>query len=326
MSEQAQMTDWGRNLHRELRPFLVCEKPQPDEAKNILRLMVEGGQKEFPMQGEQPRYSVVVDDVTIRSLKGVTFTMQLEKDRICEESGVPPEEIEVALLLKDFKTRNVLNLARWSLSSAPREFEVPQEQLSQVSLSDSFEISVIGYLKDTVKHRLGLASQKGSVLARCDLTVSVENEIGPDFDVTTISPEDMERAGCGRDTLFMLEIVDEDFSKPPKEVFSVKVNEIAAEKLKQVQGGNSFGSAFYRHMTSDILFQIAQKVLTREIDPNWPDQSLGKGLIRYLEKNTGISVEKLQAYAKDDVAMLQSILQSAVGLSTCVQNANLGRV
>lgn len=324
MSEQTSISDWGRSLHREFRPFLVCERPLPEKSLTTLRVKVEGGEREFHMMGEQPRYSVILEDEVARSLKGIEFSMPFERSRLCEESGVSEEDVEVALLLKDFKTRNVLPLSRWPLASAPERFEVSSEKLSEISLVDNFEISVIAYLKHATEPRPGLASKKGSVLARCDLTISVENEIGPDFDITTISPEDLERAGYGKDALFMIDILDEDYAKPAKEVFAVRVNELAAEKLKQVQGPNTFGSAFYRQMTADILFQISQKVFTKEIDPNWPDQSLGKTLIRFVEKNAAISPEKLQECAKGDLGMLQGILQSAVGLSSAVQNATLG--
>lgn len=316
--------DWGRNLHREFRPFRICEKPVAEQNAYVLKLALEGGELDIPMMGEQPRYSAVIDETVSRTIQGIDFSMPFERDRLCEESGIDADDVEMALLLKDFKTRNVLTIARWPLPSAPDRFEIPAERLSEISLVDDFEISIIAYLKHARIAHAGVASTKGATLARCDLTISIENEIGPDFQVTTITPDELEKLGYGKNALFIVEWMEEDeFTKPAKEVFAVRVNEIAAQKLMQVQGTNTFGSAFYREMMSDILFQVAQKIFAKGIDPNWPENSVGKTLLRFIEKNANVAPEKLEQYARGEIDRLQAILQSSLELATTVQNANL---
>lgn len=323
MIEQNLMADWGRNLHREFRPFKICERPLQEQSVYVLHLVLEDGSQDIPMMGEQPRYSVAVDETIARSIRELEFGMPFDRVRLAEEAGIDASEIEVALLLKDFKTRNVLPIARWSLSVVPDRFEISSEDLCQISLVDDFEVSVVAYLKATRVPSPGIASAKGATLARCDLTVSIEGETGPDFQVTSISPDELEKLGYGRNALFIVEIEDEDYSKPAKEVFSVKVNEIAAEKLSQVQGTNTFGSAFYRHMMADILFQVSQKVFSSGIDPNWSENSVGKTLMRFIEKNANVPSEKLPQYANNEIDRLQAILQSSLEMASVVQRATL---
>lgn len=323
MSEQAVVADWGRNLHREFRPFKICEKPLVEQNVYVLRLVLEDGSQEIPMTGEQPRYSVAVDEAIARNIRALQFGMPFDRARLAEEAGIDASEIEVALLLKDFKTRNVLSVDRWPLASVPDRFEIPADELARISVVDDFEVSIIAFLRATRMVSPGVASVKGATLARCDLTVSVEGETGPDFQVTSISPDELEKLGYGRNALFIVEIEDEDFSKPAKDVFSVKVNEIAAEKLSQVQGSNSFGSAFYRSMMADILFQVAQKVFLAGIDPNWPENSVGKTLLRFIEKNANVPTDKLQQYATNEIDRLQAILQSSLEMASVVQSATL---
>jgi len=316
--------DWGRTLHRPFRPFRICEKPIAEQSAYVLRLHLEEGEQSIQMMGEQPRFSIAIEEAVSRTIKGIEFAMPFERNRLCEESGVEAEDIELALLLKDFKTRNVLAISRWSLYSAPESFSIPANYLAEISLVDDFEVSVLAYLKHKKESAQGVASSKGATLARCDLTIAIESETGPDFQVTTITPDDLEQRGFGRDALFVIDWEDEeDFSKPAKDIFVVRVNEIAAQKLAQVQGTNSFGAAFYQHMMADILFQAAKKIFAGGIDPNWPEHSAGKTLARFIEKHAGLVPEKLQQCAVGESERLQALLQSALGLATSVQNANL---
>lgn len=320
----ATQQDWGRNLHREFRPFRICEKPIVEQNAYVLKLTLEDGELDIPMMGEQPRYSVAIEDSISRTIQGIEFMMPVDRSKLSEDSGIGSDEIEIALLLKDFKTRNVLTISRWPLPIAPKRFEIPKERLDEISLVDDFEISIVVYLKHKRASEVGIASTKGSTLARCDLTISVESEIGPDFQVSTITPDELEKLGFGRDALFVVEWMEEDdFSRPAKDVFGVRINEIAAQKLMQVQGTNTFGSAFYRQMMSDILFQTAQKIFVRGIDPNWPENSVGKTLLRFVEKATGVVPEKIEHCSKNEIEKLQALLQSALNLATTVQNANL---
>lgn len=323
MSEQNLVTDWGRNLHREFRPFKICEKPVQEQGVYVLHLTLEDGSQDIRMMGEQPRYTVAVDESIARSIREFEFSMPFDRVRLADEAGIDAPDIEVALLLKDFKTRNVLPIARWPLSAVPDIFEISSDNLERISLADDFEVSIVAYLKASRPSSPGTASSKGATLARCDLTISIEGEIGPDFQVTSISPDELEKLGYGRNALFIVDIEDEDYSKPAKEVFSVKVNELAAEKLSQVQGTNNFGSAFYRHMMADILFQVSQKVFFSGIDPNWPENSVGKTLIRFIEKNANVPSDKLQQYATNEIDRLQAILQSSLEMASVVQNATL---
>lgn len=325
MNDQVVSMDWGRSLHREFRPFKVCEKPLVEQNAYVIRCpLAEGEPLEIPMMGEQPKYSVVVEDSVARGIRGVEFSMPFDRDKVCDESGVSAADVELALLLKDFKTRNVLVVQRWPLATAPERFEIPVERLAEISLVDDFEIGVVAYLKHAQKAQPGIATSKGAVLARCDLTITIETESGPDFDVTTITQDELESLGYGRNALFIVEWTDEeDFSRPAKEVFSVRVNEVAAQKLMQVTGTNTFGSAFYRQMMADIMFQVSQKIFAKGIDPGWPDISVGKTLLKFIEKNSGVVPEKLEQYAKNEIDRLQAIVQSSLELSTAVQNAAL---
>lgn len=329
MSEQVAAMDWGRSLHREIRPFRICEKPLVEQSACVLRLLLaEAGELDMPMMGEQPRYSVAIEDSTSRIIKGIEFALPFDRNKLCEESGVAAEDIELALLLKDFKTRNVLPLSRWPLSTAPDRFEIPADKLSEISLVDDFEISVVTYLKRRHVSQPGIASAKGATLARCDITISIESESGPDFGISTITPEELDNLGYGQNALFIIDwMEEEDFSKTAKEVFAVRVNDVAAQKLTQIQGANSFGTAFYRQMMADILFQVSQTIFKNGIDPAWPDNSVGKTLVRFVEKQTGVTAEKLEHFAKEEIDRLQAILQSSLELATVVQNAALtGRV
>lgn len=322
--ESAEGLDWGRNLHRSIRPFRICERPIVEQGAYVLRLMLDVGEQDIPMMGEQPRFSVAIDQGLSRTIRGIEFGMPFEKARLCAESGVEAEDIDLALLLKDFKTRNVLPVSRWPLLAAPDRFTISRESLAEISLADDFEVSIVAYLKRTAEAMPGVARTIGATLARCDLTIAVEGDTGPDFQVTTITPDDLEQRGFGRNALFVIDWEDEeDFSKPAKDIFVVRVNEIAAQKLMQIQGANTFGSAFYKHMMADILFQAARKILATGIDPNWPENSAGRTLIRFIEKNTGVPAEKIQQCASGDIDRLQALLQSALELATSVQNANL---
>lgn len=325
MNEISASNDWGRNLHREFRPFRVCDRPLLEQPNYVLRIELQENHVEIPMMGEQPRYSVAIDESMARSIKQLEFSFPFDKSKLAEEASVEPSEIQVALLLKDYKTRNILPIGRWELANLPDTFEIKSDALSKISVADNFEISVVSYLKEDRKAAPGVASKKGATLARCDLAISVEGEIGPDFNVTTISPEDLESLGYGKNTLFIIEPLEdeEDYSKPAKDVFGIRVNEIAAEKLSQIQGANSFGSAFYRMMMADILFQICQKVFVGGIDPNWPENSVGKTLVRFIEKNSSVAIDKIPEYAKNEIDRLQAILQSALELATNVQSATL---
>jgi len=139
---------------------------------------------------------------------------------------------------------------------------------------------------------------------------------GPDFPVKMVSPDELERMGVGRECVWALNQLSEDFNRPPSVCFEVWLNSRTDGKIQRLMDDSPRGRTLSRMLMVEIASE-ACRVVFQSGQPADTDDGLVQILYEKLAPNGELTLEELQRRANDPSSeSLNRLAQNTEGLAS----------
>ena len=187
------------------------------------------------------------------------IAIALDIGNATEESGIPEEELSVALVIRDRVLNNFQLLGRWDAVNVPISPIPIMGHLKHFSHSKSLDVCTYLIPSTTKKRDEGIASTEGDVLARKIFKVRVYEQ-KTKFPKRWATPDEFEAKGLPRDTGFCVNWIDHDLKEHPRDTFEVWLNEQYRDQIASFQVGGKAGNLLERYLAASILTELATAV------------------------------------------------------------------
>ena len=239
----------------------------------------------------------------------------LDRDSVVHETGVPEEDLAVALAIRD-RQLNLFRLAhQWKVCSLP-EAPVPLRDLLRLfSCGSHMELCLTLFVSRTSNRGFRVANERGQVLARKSFVVRPMPEL-PRFPKVWKAPVDFESKGLHEDTIFYVEWLAEDLDRPPVEALSIWLNERHRDQMLSLEHGGASGRLLVTELAGMILSEICAAVLAADQEPEDPSGTI-EIVARVLGDLSGLTLDemRLRIRSHDGFSWVRAWCQQAVGVS-----------
>ena len=236
-------------------------------------------------------------------------------DSVVRETGVPAEDLAVALSIRD-RQLNLFGLAgRWKICTLPEEPVPLSDPLRSFSAGSHIELCLALFVSRTSDRGFRVARERGQVLARKRFVVRSMPEL-PRFPKVWKDPADFEGQGLHEDTIFYVEWLAEDLDRPPIETLSIWLNERHRDQMLSLEHGGASGRMLVTELAGMILSEICAAVLTSDQEPDDPAGTI-KVVAGVLGDVTRLTLDEMRIRIKnhDGFSWVRAWCQQAVGVT-----------
>jgi hypothetical protein len=239
----------------------------------------------------------------------------VDRDTAVRETGVPAEDLGVALSIRDRQLNLFRLVDQWKLCSVP-DVPVPlRDPLRLFSCGSHMELCLSLFVSRTSNRGFRVAKERGQILARKSFVVRPLPEL-PRFPKIWKAPVDFERKGLHEDTIFYVEWLAEDLDRPPAEALTIWLNEQYRDQILSFEHGGSSGRLIVTELAGMILAEVCAAVLASEQVPDDPDGTI-EVVGRVLQDVTGSTLDemRMRMVSHDGFSWLRAWCQQAVGVT-----------
>lgn len=249
----------------------------------------------------RPEFRLLIDIAALKSLK------------------VNPDDVRLAIVAKDRLNRRYICDQTLSLRDCPSNWIITQGTLDQIALSGNVEFSIVLALAKPLTRVPGSPWLEEHILAAKAFSVRPPMPT-LDFPVVFVPPRYFEDKGLPSDTVWMINMkTDEDFDKPPSEVFEVWINdalELDLKRLEQTNSSDMLLGAILTDITADLISRYV--ALVDELPPATSANHLHAILAKMVTKGMNLSITKAKG---EDPGWMRARVQSMLGLDERIRHA-----
>ncbi len=187
--------------------------------------------------------------------------IDLDTVKASRESGVPEEELAVALVMRDRILNRFELIKRWNARDVPIDAVQLKDALSSFSHSRLFDVCTYLFPAVTKDRDEGVAQDSGQVLASKIFQVR-QFEQSSKFPKRWATPEEFEEQGLPRDTVYWIEWLVDDLNHHPKEAFRVWLNAQFKDQITSFEVGSKAGDLLKLNLAASILAELAIAVFS----------------------------------------------------------------
>lgn len=243
----------------------------------------------------------------------------LDRDSVVRETGVPAEDLAVALSIRD-RQLNLFRLAdRWKICSLPEGPVRLRDPLRLFSCGSHIELCLSVFVSRTSDRGFRVASERGHVLARKRFVVRSMPEL-PRFPKVWKDPAEFKGKGLHEDTIFYVEWLAEDLDRPPIEALSIWLNERHRDQMLSFEHGGASGRLLVTELAGMILSEICAAVLASDQEPDDPAGTI-EIVAGVLGDVAGITLDEMRMRMRghDGFSWVRAWCQQAVGVTDIIR-------
>ncbi len=187
--------------------------------------------------------------------------IDLDTTKASRESGVPEDELAVAVVMRDRILNRFKLIERWNARDVPIEPIHLKDALSSFSHSRLFDICTYLFSSVTKVREEGVAHDTGQVLARKVFKIRLFEQSSK-FPKRWATPEEFEEQGLPRDTVYWIEWLVDDLNHHPNEAFRVWLNVQFKDQITSFEVGSKAGDLLKLNLAASILTELAVAVFS----------------------------------------------------------------
>jgi hypothetical protein len=216
-----------------------------------------------------------------------------------QESGVPEEELAVALVIRDRILNSFKLIERWDARDMPIQPIQLKGALSLFSHSRLLDVCAYLFPSITKDRGDGIASDTGQVLAHKVFKIRLHEQRSK-FPKRWATPEEFEEQGLPRDTVYWIEWLVDDLNHHPSEAFRVWLNVQYKDQITSFDVGSKAGDLLKLNLAASILTELAIAVFSdTEQELNEPTGTIAI-VTEELNEVTGKSFDEMRALVTSD--------------------------
>jgi hypothetical protein len=247
-----------------------------------------------------------------------SFRLKVDPDALASESGLPPDRLGVALVLKDPALLTTHTLARWPATKIPEQFDVPENVLQSTSGNRGLEFAVYVTPTSAGSPQFRVANRPGQLVAARYFSIDVPDD-GVGFPITTVDSAVFEGLNLPKETVWIIDWRSTgDFDRPVDEILRVLLNSDYAKKLLRLPASESLPSIIWTSFAIEVYLEMTLVILSSEPPEPTNKQGLLAKLLARLQTVTGLSQDALIAKAKsgeDGMRFFRAHLQKSFALN-----------
>ena len=217
--------------------------------------------------------------------------IKADPDELASATGLDRDGIMVSVVIRD------RDLNRFAMAYQCVAGELPDEPVeltsarSEFSQSGRVDISVVATPLETAKREVGIASHKAHVVAR--RTFKIRNMTQSSKTPTRwVSPEEFEKLGTPRDTVWLINWLGEDMERPPEETVEILLNENLRKAFQILENDGKTSDLIRYEMAAAIFSELAIKVVGEGEEPI-EETGLRRVMFDWLSTASGLSDEEI---------------------------------
>ena len=188
------------------------------------------------------------------------------------DTGLPPETVAISVIVRDRELNRFGVIGEWGLDALPEDMWPLGEALNRFSRATRLDVAVVATACGIGEPSGSMPLQKGTLLASKAFKIRTPSG-GLDLPIKFVEPEEMEKHGLDRRTVFYLFWKGEDVSRAPSDLIEVWLNREHEDKFRALSARDAgsvedhIGRGIAAHLYGEVLTQV----LSSDEDTAEPD-------------------------------------------------------
>ena len=236
-------------------------------------------------------------------------------DELVRATGLDSDGIMVSVVIRD---RDLNKFARAYCCEA-RALPTKPVELTSVwsdfSNSGRVDVSVLATPLETVKRGFGIASHKAHVVARRTFKIRTMTQSSK-IPTRWVSPEEFEKRGTSRDTVWLINWLGEDLERVPADTVEILLNDNLREAFQLLDANGETSDLIQYEMAAAIFSELAIRAVGKGEKPV-EETGLRRIMFEQLSTASGLSDEEILAKwdQPNFIGMVHAWAQHQVGLN-----------
>ena len=248
---------------------------------------------------------------------GFQPALRVEADlgELASATDLDADEIMVSVVIRD---RDLNKFARayqweaWALPAKPVELTSAWSEFSQ---SGRIDVSVLATPLETANRGPGIASHKADVVARRTFKIRTMTQSSK-IPTRWVSPEEFEKCGTSRDTVWLINWLGEDLERVPADTVEILLNENLKEAFQILENDGETSDLIRYEMAAAIFSELALRAVESGEKPI-EETGLRRVMLEQLSTASGLVNEEILARRErpNFIGMVHAWAQQYVGLN-----------
>lgn len=177
-------------------------------------------------------------------------------DELVRSTGLGPDEIMLSVVIRDRELNKFAKAYQCEARALPTKPIKLSSAWSGFSRSGRVDVSVVATPLETTEREPGIAFHKGDVVARRTFKIRTMTQSSK-IPTRWVSPEEFEKQGTSRDTVWLIRWLGEDLERPPAEIVEILFNDNLREAFQVLENDEGMSNLFCYEMAAAIFTEIA---------------------------------------------------------------------
>ena len=246
-----------------------------------------------PATSEQTHYIESVDEWD--RLAPELF-MNVDVAMLTSDTGVPMDQIDVSVIVRDRELSKFERIATWSLHDLPQDAWPLSPGLQKFSRCPRLDIAIVASPHVSVSRRNTATIPYGAMLAAKTFRVRVPSR-GIDLPIVFVEPSTMQDRGLNPDAVCYVRWKGEDVTRAPDELIEIWLNKTLEDKFRALSSKGASQAALHIgcNISAYVYANVMAHVLAADADAG--EDGLVHVVGDLMEQRLGMTLDEArQAY------------------------------
>ena len=241
--------------------------------------------------------------------------VKADLNELTSATGLDSDGIMVSVVIRDRDLNRFTNAYQWEARALPVKPVELTSAWSEFSQSGRVDVSVVATPLETAKREPGIASHKAHVVARRTFKIRTMTQSSK-VPTRWVSPEEFERRGTSRHTVWLVNWLGEDLERLPVDTVEILLNENLREAFQILENDGETSDLIRYEMAAAIFSELTITAVDKGEKPV-EETGLRRVMFEQLSTASGLRDEEILAQRErpNFIGMVHAWAQHHVGLN-----------